>query len=253
MEGIFSKMCRLMGYVSQAESSFPAQVGKDFEEFIALSSVHCDGWGISTNDRQHAHAVLEKKVEAAAESATFKKVIADNAADGALLHLRWATKGISISENNTHPFVYGDYSFIHNGSIFPPDSFSDFIDEKFMKLIVDDSDSERYFYLMMTQIEKLGLADGIKTTLAIIKEHGKTTSLNFMLMNNESFVIGSEHNSDKKPDWAPDDYYVIKYKKNADGVLFASSGWNQPGWSVLENHHAAIVNRSTFEIDVINL
>ncbi len=56
---------------------------------------------------------------------------------------------------------------------------------------------------MMTQIEKLGLADGIKTTLAIIKEHGKTTSLNFMLMNKESFVIGSEHNSEKKPDWAP--------------------------------------------------
>jgi len=195
MEGVYSKMCRLMGYVSQAESSFPAQVGKDFEEFIALSSVHCDGWGISTNDRQHAHAVLEKKVEAAAESATFQKVIADNAADGALLHLRWATKGLSISENNTHPFVYGDYSFIHNGSIFPPDSFADFIDEKF----------------------------------------------------------GSEHNSEKKPDWAPADYYVIKYKKNADGVLFASSGWNQPGWHTLENHHAAIVNRSTFEIDVINL
>jgi predicted glutamine amidotransferase len=177
--------------------------------------------------------VLEKKVEAAAESATFQKVITDNAADGALLHLRWATKGLSISENNTHPFVYEEYSFIHNGSIFPPDSFSDFIDEKFKKLIVGDTDSERYFYLMMTQIEKLGLADGIKTTLAIIKEHGKTTSLNFMLMNNESFVIGSEHNSEKKPEWAPDDYYVIKYKKNADGVLFASSGWNQPGWNVL--------------------
>ncbi len=253
MEGVFSKMCRLMGYVSQAESSFPAQVGKDFEEFIALSSRHCDGWGISTNDRQRAQAVLEKKVEAAAESATFQKVIADNSADGALLHLRWATKGLSISENNTHPFVYGDYSFIHNGSIFPPDSFSDFIDEKFKKLIVGDTDSERYFYLMMTQIEKLGLAEGIRTTLAIIKEHGKTTSLNFMLMSKESFVIGSEHNSEKKPEWAPDDYYVLKYKKGPDGVLFASSGWNQPGWHTLENHHAAIVNRSTFEIVVISL
>jgi predicted glutamine amidotransferase len=253
MEEVFSKMCRLMGYVSQAESSFPAQVGKDFEEFIALSSVHCDGWGIATNDRHQGHTVLEKKVEAAAESATFQKVIADNAADGALLHLRWATRGIAISENNTHPFVYGDYSFIHNGSIFPPDSFSEFIDKKFTKLIVDDSDSERYFYLMMGQIEKMGLKDGIKTTLAIIKEHGKTTSLNFMLMNSESFVIGSEHDSAKKPEWAPDDYYVIKYKKNDEGVLFASSGWNQPGWHVLENHHMAIVDRSTSEIEVINL
>ena len=253
MEEVFSKMCRLMGYVSQAESSFPAQVGEDFEEFIALSSVHCDGWGISTNDRQHAHSVLEKKVEAAAESATFKKTISENSADGALLHLRWATKGLSVSENNTHPFTYGDYSFIHNGSIFPPDAITPFIDQKFASLIIGDTDSERYFYLLMGQIEKLGLIDGIKSTLAIIKEHGKTTSLNFMLMNNEVFVVASEHDSEKKPEWAPSDYYVIKYKKNDDGVLFASSGWNQPGWHVLENHHAAIVNRSSFEIDVINL
>lgn len=197
--------------------------------------------------------VLEKKVEAAAESSTFKTVIADNAADGALLHLRWATKGLNNSENNTHPFVYGDYSFIHNGSIFPPDSFAQFIDEKFKSLIIGDTDSERYFYLLMGQIEKLGLVDGIKSTIAIVKEHGKTTSLNFMLMNNEVFVVASEHDSAKKPDWAPDDYYVIKYKKGDEGVLFASSGWNQPGWHVLENHHAAIVNRSTFQIDVINL
>jgi len=246
-------MCRLMGYVSQAESSFPAQVGKDFEEFISLSSVHCDGWGISTNDRNHARAVLEKKVEAAAESASFQKIVAENEADGALLHLRWATKGLSVSENNTHPFVYGDYSFIHNGSIFPPDSINEFIDEKFMKLIIGETDSERYFYLMMGQIEKLGLKDGIKTTLAIIKENAKTTSLNFMLMNHESFIVASEHDSAKKPEWAPDDYYVIKYKKNDNGVLFASSGWNQPGWHVLENHHMAIVNRASFEIDVINL
>ncbi len=253
MEEVFSKMCRLMGYVSQAESSFPAQVGKDFDEFIALSAVHCDGWGLATNDRHQGHAVLEKKVEAAAESATFQKIVADNEADGALLHLRWATKGLSISENNTHPFIYGDYSFIHNGSIFPPDSIIDFIDEKFRKLIIGETDSERYFYLMMGQIEKLGLKDGIKKTLAIIKENGKTTSLNFMLMNNETFVVGSEHDSAKKPEWAPDDYYVIKYKKNDDGVLFASSGWNQPGWHVLENHHMALINRSSFEIDVINL
>ena len=231
-------MCRLMGYVSQAESSFPAQVGEDFQEFIALSSVHCDGWGVSTSDRHQAHIVLEKKVEAAAESATFQKVITENEADGALLHLRWATKGLSVSEDNTHPFVYGDYSFIHNGSIFPPDSILDFIDEKFKKLIIGDTDSERYFYLMMTEVEKLGLAEGVKSTITIIKENGKTTSLNFMLMDNENFVVGSEHNSEKKPDWAPDDYYVIKYKKNPDGVLFASSGWNQPGWIYTASHRA---------------
>ena len=244
-------MCRLMGYVSPNKTSFPAIVGDYFSDFVALSSVHCDGWGLSTVDQSGSHIVLNRKVEAAAASSTFDATVAKNVADGALLHLRWATKGISISENNTHPFVYGDYSFIHNGSIFPPDVIAPFIDPKFKSLIVEESDSERYFYLVMTEVEKLGLVAGVKSALAIIKEHGDTTSLNCMLMNRDYFLTVSEHDTARKPDWAPDDYYEIKYLPTPEGVLFASSGWNQPGWTTLENHHAALVNRSSFEIEVI--
>ena len=244
-------MCRLMGYVSPSKTSFPALVGSEFSDFVALSSQHCDGWGLSTVDKGGSHTVLERKVEAAAQSSTFKDTVAKNVADGALLHLRWATKGLSISENNTHPFMYGDYSFIHNGSIFPPDAIAPFIDPKFLPLIVGDTDSEHYFYLVMTEIEKLGLVDGVKSALKIIKENGETTSLNCMLMNRDFFITVSEHNSQKKPDWAPDDYYEIKYLPTLEGVLFASSGWNQPGWKSLNNHHCAVVNRSTFEIEVI--
>ena len=242
-----------MGYVSPSKTSFPALVGDQFSDFVALSSIHCDGWGLSTVDQGGGHNVVEKKVESAVESSSFNKAVADNAADGALLHLRWATKGLSNSENNTHPFMYGEYSFIHNGSIFPPDAITSFIDSKFSTIIVGDTDSERYFYLVMTEIEKAGLVEGVKNALKIIKEHGETTSLNCMLMNHNFFVTVSEHNALKKPEWAPEDYYEIKYLTTPEGVLFASSGWNQPGWSVLENHHMALVNRSTFEIEILAL
>jgi predicted glutamine amidotransferase len=240
-----------MGYVSPNKTSFPAIVGDYFSDFVALSSVHCDGWGLSTIDQSGSDIVLNRKVEAAAESSTFDATVAKNIADGALLHLRWATKGLSISENNTHPFMYEDYSFIHNGSIFPPDAVAQFIDPKFNSLIVGETDSEHYFYLVMTEVEKLGLVAGVKSALAIIKEHGDTTSLNCMLMNRDYFLTVSEHDTARKPDWAPDDYYEIKYLPTPEGVLFASSGWNQPGWTMLENHHAALVNRSSFEIEVI--
>jgi len=240
-----------MGYVSPNKTSFPAIVGDYFSDFVALSSVHCDGWGLSTIDQSGSDIVLNRKVEAAAESSTFDATVAKNIADGALLHLRWATKGLSISENNTHPFMYEDYSFIHNGSIFPPDAVAQFIDPKFNSLIVGETDSEHYFYLVMTEVEKLGLVAGVKSALAIIKEHGDTTSLNCMLMNRDYFLTVSEHDTARKPDWAPDDYYEIKYLPTPQGVLFASSGWNQPGWTMLENHHAALVNRSSFEIEVI--
>ncbi|NDF03443.1 MAG: hypothetical protein EB067_08575, partial [Actinobacteria bacterium] len=160
-----------MGYVSPNKTSFPAIVGDYFSDFVALSSVHCDGWGLSTVDQSGSRIVLNREVEAASASSTFDATVAKNVADGALLHLRWATKGLSISENNTHPFFYGDYSFIHNGSIFPPDVIAPFIDPKFNSLIVGETDSERYFYLVMTEVEKLGLVAGVKSALAIIKEH----------------------------------------------------------------------------------
>ena len=242
-----------MGYVSPSKTSFPALVGDQFSDFVALSSIHCDGWGLSTVDQGGGHNVVEKKVESAVESSSFNQAVADNAADGALLHLRWATKGLSNSENNTHPFMYGEYSFIHNGSIFPPDAITSFIDSKFSTIIVGDTDSERYFYLVMTEIEKAGLVEGVKNALKIIKEHGETTSLNCMLMNRDFFFTVSEHNALKKPEWALDDYYEIKYLTTPNGVLFASSGWNQPGWTTLENHHMALVNRSTFEIEILAL
>ena len=86
-------MCRLMGYVSPTKTSFPVLVGHEFSDFVALSSVHCDGWGLSTVDKSGEHIVLERKVEAAATSDSFDTSIETNVADGALLHLRWATKG----------------------------------------------------------------------------------------------------------------------------------------------------------------
>lgn len=239
-----------MGYISASETSFPTIVGSGFSEFIALSSVHCDGWGISTVGKSGDHTVVEKRVEAAKASASFDAVIAKNSSDGALLHLRWATHGLSISENNTHPFTYGEYSFIHNGSIFPANAISEFIEPKFNSLIIGDTDSERFFYLVMGEIEKSGVVDGMKNALKIIKEHAETTSLNCMLMNRDLFLVVSEHNSDKKPEWAPDDYYEIKYKITPEGVLFASSGWEQNGWSSLENHYMAVVNRSNFEMQI---
>ena len=44
-------MCRLLGYVSQDKQTFNSAVGSDFAEFVTLSSVHCDGWGVATGVR----------------------------------------------------------------------------------------------------------------------------------------------------------------------------------------------------------
>ena len=251
MEEVFTKMCRLMGYVSHEKTNFDALVGEDFKEFISLSSVHCDGWGIATIDHDAHVAHLDRAPETASTSAGFSRALANTSTDGGLLHLRWATKGLPVSENNTHPFTYKDYSFIHNGAIYPETAMDHLIDPKFFEYIAGNTDSEKYFYLLLTEIEKHGMAKGISSTVGLIKENADYSSINAMIMNEATFVVVSEFQPAKKPDWAPDDYYEIKYRADSEGVLVASSGWSQPGWKSLDNHHSLVVDRSTFQTQVI--
>lgn len=246
-------MCRLMGYVSQDRIGFDSIVGKDFLEFISLSSIHCDGWGIATINRDEESARLDRAPETAATSQYFDEALAKVHADGALLHLRWATKGLPVSEDNTHPFVYKDFTFIHNGAIIPPSALDPHIDPKFAGLIQGDTDSERYFYFLMTMVEKHGFVEGVKECIKTITSTMDYSSINAMIMNEDTYIVVCEHHPERHPDWAPADYYELKYRKDAQGVLVASTGWNQPGWEVLPNHKMLVVDRKTFATQVLSL
>jgi len=95
------------------------------------------------------------------------------------------------------------------------------------------------------------MVKGISSTIRLIKEQADYSSINAMIMNEDTFVVVSEFQPAKKPEWAPDDYYEIKYRADNEGVLVASSGWNQPDWTTLENHHSLVVDRSTLQTQVI--
>jgi len=246
-------MCRLLGYVSQEKQTFNAAVGSDFDAFVTLSSVHCDGWGVATIDHDANVAQMIRQPEAAHTSKDFSAAIEDSISDGALLHLRWATAGLPVSENNTHPFIYQDISFIHNGATYPPAALEPFISSDLLPLIQGDTDSERYFYFVLSKIKELGFVEGCKSAANYIRSHIDYSSINAMIMNENQWVVICEHHPDRAPEWAPDDYYELKYKADGAGVLVASTGWNQPGWTVLPNHHMLVIDRTTFAVEVIAL
>jgi predicted glutamine amidotransferase len=246
-------MCRLLGFVSHEKQSFDHAVGTDFAEFVTLSSVHCDGWGVATINHDESVAQVVRQPEAAENSKEFSSVIENSISDGALLHLRWATAGLPVSENNTHPFIYQDISFIHNGATYPAAALESQISAELIPLIQGDTDSERYFYFVVSKIKELGFVEGCKAAANYIRTNIDYSSINAMIMNENQWVIICEHHPDRAPDWAPDDYYELKYKANKDGVLVASTGWNQPGWTVLPNHHMLIIDRASFSFEVIAL
>ena len=246
-------MCRLLGYVSLKPESFAQVVGEKLPEFISLSSVHCDGWGVATFDHNSNESHLTRAPEIAQSSLTFQETISKTRTDGALLHLRWATSGIPVSENNTHPFISHGYSFTHNGAIHPATALDSVISQKFKIEIKGETDSERYFYFLLTKIKELGFIEGCKAAANYIRANVDYSSINAMIMNEKQWVVICEHHPDRAPDWAPDDYYELKYKSDEQGVLVASTGWNQPGWTVLPNHFMLVIDRDSFAVEVVPL
>lgn len=246
-------MCRLMGYVSAKDYSISEFTGPRFEDFAALSAFHRDGWGIAELEAGTSIPTLIVEPSQASESATFKKVAEENKSNGALLHFRWATAGLPVTEGNTHPFTHGEYSFIHNGGVIPATAMDSFIDPDLFAGLRGTTDSERYFATILTQIRKVGLIEGIAAAIRMIREECDYSSLNAMLLTPHAMIIINEHTYKRIPPGETEAYYDLYYRKDAEGVLVASSGWNQDGWTLIENHRALIIDRATFEIEEITL
>jgi len=246
-------MCRLMGYVANDSTTLSEIAGPDFVEFTALSAKHGDGWGIASNSENSSTPKLLVEPGRAKESETYSKATSTISSKAALLHLRWATLGLSITEGNTHPFVSGDISFIHNGGIKPPASLDVGIDPKYFAQMRGDTDSERYFYYLLTKIDNSNFKNGIVEGVREISEGFDFSSINAMMMTADYLVVICEHNNEKIPDDEGPDYYELYYRKDDRGVLIASTGWTQDGWKNLPNHHIMFVNRKSHEVEIISL
>ena len=244
-------MCRLMAYSSKNQTTLPSFMGDTFQQFVELSKVHHDSWGLALVDQGEAR--LTKKAETAAKSSDFAKTLSTMNATGGLLHFRWASPGLPVTEQNAHPFTYGDISFIHNGALSPYDAVKSLVSPKYAQLQKGDTDSEQFFLYLLTEIDQLGFVDGVKEAISTIKSDFKYSSINSMIMNSDYLIVTSEHDPENKPTWADEIYYELRYRLDENGIAVASSGWDQEGWNLLQNHQMLIVNRKTFETELINL
>lgn len=238
-------MCRLMAYSAKSAVNLPEFMGPAFSEFLNLSRVHDDSWGLAIDG---AEAI--KEVNSAFESEKFQQVIGKQSGVGGLLHFRWASPGLGVTKENAHPFIYEDIAFIHNGALSPYEAVKSLIAPHFAHLRKGDTDSELFFLYLLTEIKAQGFVEGVVKGIKNLKDNFKYSSINSMIINSDYLIVVSEYDPRNKPDWADEIYYELRFRIDSQGVAVASSGWDQSGWQLLDNHSILIVDRSDLSYEV---
>ena len=234
-------MCRLLSYV--CASDVAARVAADvLPSFTALSAEHKDGWGMAWHESDGVHVVREPAT--ARDSARYAGVVASVATDAALLHLRLASPGIPVAEENSHPFLRDGYAFGHNGFVGPIDDVE--------KLVAPDlapegsTDSERYFLAVLTRIRDGEPADSALLNTAVdLLALTETSGANAILLADDALHVVCAYRPGSQPPGRPDDYFALRYRADDAAVVVASTGVARDDWHDLPNRSVLSVDRSS--------
>ena len=120
-------MCRLFAFSFPKHSTQELRVTciDAFRELARSGNVfstslpgHADGWGIAVYKEDSSSPSVYKSLSSGADDRDFDihSFIEEGKAESGIAHLRKKTVG-ELALPNTHPFISGKYSFIHNGTI----------------------------------------------------------------------------------------------------------------------------------------
>jgi predicted glutamine amidotransferase len=247
-------MCRLLGVVASRPAPLSRLLAGDLEPFRALADEHCDGWGIAYRPAASGEAVgggeggeggepvVRKAPWHALAGPGFGDAVRAAETGAALLHLRKASPGMAVTPANTHPFAAAGVAFAHNGW-FGPRAAVDPLAERTGHACAGETDSERYFALVLD-----GLRDGpphlaLAGAAAAIDEVAEVESLNALLLANGALYAFARYEpAFVRARGGDAGSYGMAYRadRTADGsrrVVVASNGWEQPSpaWQPLPN------------------
>jgi len=150
-------VCRLFGF----RSVIPSQVHRSLlaadNALHKQSERHPDGWGVAYYVDGAPH--VTKSAAGAMDDALFRRVSGIVSSETVVAHIRKATQG-SMTVLNSHPFQYGRWVMAHNGDVprFPEvrEKLEGAIAPRLRRFILGDTDSERIFFLFLTELSKYG-------------------------------------------------------------------------------------------------
>lgn len=242
-------MCRLLGTVSRTPVTLDEVLGDGRSAFLALAVQHGDGWGHACSSASGLR--LRKAPESALGSSELAALAADQPAEAALTHLRWATLGLSVQTANTHPFSDGVVAFAHNGSVQPPQALDALVAPALRGRLAGDTDSERYFLAVLSRMaEGADAAEALATTVGdVLRSGAQVHSLNAMVLTPDALLAVCSHDPGS---YADPDYYPLLYRRIGDTVTVTSTGWTDAaGWSTVANGQMLVVERGSLHTALV--
>jgi predicted glutamine amidotransferase len=264
-------MCRLLAYVAGRDRSVGDLLEPDeLAGFKDLSRLHCDGWGMAwtSGDSAEPAAAMRshRSLCRALDDPRFDELAAAPLGSAGLVHLRWATPGFAVVDDNTHPFLLSGWAFAHNGNIPRPERLDGLLEPAWSDRRRGTTDSERYFLYVLQEISRDGdIVAGVRRAVGNIRALSTRESLNAVLVGPERLVVihsraGTPSPRDSllaavaRPDQVPpghlENYYGLWWRRQQDAVVAASSGLGGPGWDPLPEDSVLVVDRRGLEATV---
>ena len=149
-------MCRIFGFRSIINSQVHSSLVHADNALMDQSKKHPDGWGVAYYLENSPHIV--KSTECAMDDHIFEKISGVVSSHTVVAHIRKATQGQN-NILNSHPFQYGSWVFAHNGNMkdFPSHKTKllSLIDHDLKPYILGSTDSEIFFFILLTEIKKV--------------------------------------------------------------------------------------------------
>ncbi len=255
-------MCRIFGYASATPTCPVEQLGiDDFEEFTALTRVHSDGWGMAWKDPETGNIRVKRSPKRADSDPEYSDLTARPLGAAGFMHLRWATGGLAVAEENTHPFLDDNMAFAHNGHIEPIGQLEPLLTPDSKARLRGTTDSERYFQLIRQSIEEAGNERaGVTNALQKLMQLFPNASLNAVLLTStQLFAIHVNSRADspqeqlralfESPDAVPrrhnNEYYAMDYQLSRASFKVMSSGLSRQGWTPARPDAAVAIDLET--------
>lgn len=284
-------MCRLFAY-AHADSAVAISAALDvsvFDQFLSLSSVHRDGWGLAGLGNGGRSQYLSN--ESALSDAAMFRVLTGQPLTSCIIHERLASPGIDLNLDNQQPFVSRGIAFAHNGTISNAGAnivqrSASYRESLGLFQSTTMSDSRLYADLFLKHLgENADLPPGgnyvpgeadfvgsLSATIRLLRRDFPDASYNCVIQTQEFTAIARAHTAKpvyseglrriyEKAHWADriESYYVIRYATftSPDGSttsVASSSGYPaSDGWSELENDRVLLMSNRDASLQVVPL